>query len=153
TRRFKQSTVQERNAALELITPGLMAAVRSKRLVEQRLEHVVEEIPVRPIFACGEPGQKILRTVAPIVRFGNTEPAFFLKEVQEDDLAHKFFGKIDWVDVFASNFGAENLIFLNQPFQGSLDALEQLRISFKELLRHCLDIESIFDFAERRACI
>ena len=104
--RLEQAAVEERDAALETLAPRFVAAVGGQRVVEERFEDVVEEVVVLAVFAVGKSSQEIVRAGAPVLSLGNAEPAFFLEEVEEHDLAHELLGEVHGVHVLRLEFFA-----------------------------------------------
>ena len=54
-----------------------------------------------PVFAVSQPPQEIARPGAPILSFGDPEPAFLLEKVEEHNLAHELLGEVHSVDVLS----------------------------------------------------
>src|SRR5205823_2972170 len=149
-KRLKQTAVQKRNAAVESFAPGVVSAIRGKRVVEQWFQNIVEEVLVIAVFGSRQTTKKIVRSSSPILALLDPKPSFLLDEIQENNLPHELLGKVSSSNVPFVELFRDCRIFPGKLVQGFLNFCEQVRILPKEFLRNGLDAEGLFDLRERR---
>ena len=143
---LKKSAVQKRNAQIQSrIQIVVAAAVDIERSIKQRLQHIIKKIFARRLTVLKNFPHEVGRAGAPVRISADTEPAFFLQEIQEDNLPQKFFGKLFGGEAVRLRFGFEIRIILKIFF----DLIKFFGVLVKKIFGDTLNTESLFQIVKR----
>jgi len=88
--------------------------------------------------------QEMLGAGAPLLVTLYSKPAFLLEKVEKDNLTQKFFGKINFINIFFLKFLINFRIFFNNIIKWFLELYKELTVLFKKLLGNTFNAKSFF---------
>lgn len=114
----------------------VVGPLHGQRLVEQRLQQLLEEVVVAP-------------PAAPGLARRHAQPALLLQEVEEDDLAQQLLGEGAAVDAPGFELGANPAVAGRNGVQLVPHLHEELLVAAEELPSDGLDVEGVLQVGQR----